>query len=325
MSETYGDILSTSRLIAAKLYYNWLDKINFLEPFSRPESIPSVIYEKRWVAKNDFMVERIFNFLATFNVFSEAGGMWTMHERSSQALSAFDRIVLSEYKNHPTYRFINYGLRLLEAKLEGDTGIWDIVQHNFIFERGLTQPSYQLLCRFIEDIVGQEIKNTSHGHNVTLLGIYPECFISALDEFFNISKFTILTPNDKFKHQIITYCELDVKTAKFSNRVFVEKEYISRSLDKADIIFVANGMGFYRSLNDYISYLKQFSKEGTSIFMVAPTDPKVQIGIEPIFCVHPDFNELPSDLDLQRRFRAMGFTEPKRTGPFNLVFKTVRN
>ncbi len=324
MSETYNDIISVSRSIAAKLYYEWLKKHDLLELFTYPTALPSVFYSKRWVSDHLNIVEKILNFLTPFNIVSEAGGIFTLNDNLEHEIRKFDKIVLNEYSKHPSYLFIKYGLKLLDGKLEGDAGNWDINRNKFLFEQALTQPSYQLLCRFMEEIIDvSNVESNSKSVNVYIVGSYIGCFISSLAELFsNEINLTVITTNKEFKTNTITYCELSNSTAKYSNRIFTAKEFKLSDEIKADLVFIPSGVGFNSTFKAQLAFINQISRSGTMIYLVAPTTPITQIGIEPLFPTHPYFIDIPEDYDLKRHCKAIGFAEPSRIGPFNLIFQT---
>ncbi|MHA2170554.1 MAG: hypothetical protein ACXAB7_11730 [Candidatus Kariarchaeaceae archaeon] len=328
MSLTYKDLHSVSRSIAAKVYLQWLDKHDVLESFSRPESIPSFFYTKRWVPDHHHILEKIFKFLGTFELLTEASGTWIKTENYDHIINnQLDRIVLTEYSSHPTYKFIKYGLRIYEDQLEGDSSVWDLNQYNFIFERGITQPSYQLLCHLIDDIIDDELlTNLNKDLHVSIIGHYQECYITALHNHVpNISMYSIVAPNEEFKEGAITYCELKSETAKFSNRIFTEEEFVRNMERPIDLVLLSNGFGFYKSLKELLAYLNSVTRSGSIIYIFAPTDPAIQIGIEPLFYMHPHYHGIPDDHDIKRQFKASGFDEPKRTGPFNLIFEVKKH
>ncbi|MFV2016075.1 MAG: hypothetical protein ACC656_11640, partial [Candidatus Heimdallarchaeota archaeon] len=117
-----------SRSLAGMVYYEWIEKKGLIELLLRPETIPSIFYQKRWDSESQDIVEGILRFLQSLSILQEAGGTFTMSDNYSVQVHQLKSKLEEKIESHPSYQFIKYGLKLLDYKLDGDGGVWDIVR-----------------------------------------------------------------------------------------------------------------------------------------------------------------------------------------------------
>lgn len=302
-----------SRHVAAKIYFDWIKQNGLVELLLRPETIPSLFYQKKWSSENQEIIEHILLFLESTSLLVDAGGTYTMKEDYMFNVNKLNKLVESDTK-HPSYQFIKYGLQILENRLEGDTGHWDLIRSNFLFEKGLTQNA------FIEfESVKQHLKsidrkfNTSGKDRILIFANYISSSVNILLEGNEtIPEFDILTHDLVHKNRAITFCELKSDTSSLSNRILSIEEL--NEIKKYDLILFPNTLGFHRTIKEQLTFLKSHSKNNALLYVYAPTSANYGIGIEPLFHLHPHFKGIPNTHDFLGQAKAIGWTSSLRIG-----------
>lgn len=314
---------SESRALSAKSYFEWLRVNGIIELLLRPYTVPSICYDKKWDSSNQHFIEEIFQYLTTFQILSEAGGTYKLTDNYLKEVTKLEHIIeLGEHK-HPTQVFIKHGLKILDDKLMGDSGQWDLNKDSFIFERGLTQSVYESRLILLQDVLFSHSDFTIQTNpKVIVYANYIEVVVPLLEAISEkIDSVSIIVPNNNIKDEAISFCETKEAWSTFSAVIFSEPEF-SEQNKKADLVIIPNGLGFYSEFKNQLKFLKNITNYGSTIIGFAATDAHVQLGIEPLFSLHPFYHGLPNTSDFNRVVKANGFLEPKRLDPKNLIFIT---
>lgn len=152
-----------SRFLAGKIYFEWIRKKGLIELLLRPETIPSIFYQKKWDSETQDMVEGILRFLDSLSILQEAGGTYTMKDKYMSQVQQLESTLKDVNEDHPSLQFINYGLKVLENKLDGDAGFWDIVNKNYLLEIGFTQNAFEDFYDIDKHLGGRRLEIQSSG------------------------------------------------------------------------------------------------------------------------------------------------------------------
>jgi hypothetical protein len=303
-----------SRLLAGKIYFEWIKKVGLVELLLRPETIPSLFYQTKWDSENQDIVQGILRFLQSFSILEEAGGTFSMKENYTQQTDYIAHQVKDINQGHPSLQFIEYGLKLLDSKLEGDTGLWDIERKSYLLEIGFDQKAFIEFGNLVNkpdtfDWKFRPIENPT----ILIFANYISNTVNSLLSGNDINKnITIITHDLKHKDRAITFCELKKETSNFSNRIFTLEEY--KSDTKYDLIIVPNMLAFNDSPRNQLNLLKSLSSENALLCLYAPTEAKYSLGIEPIFYLHPDYKGVPNTREFLRQAKSVGWSKDMRMG-----------
>ena len=267
-----------SRKISARLYYDWIKKHGLTQMMSYPETLASIFYQKRWSETSLPFVEGIFSFLSSFKILNEAGGTYSLSEYHQAKLSMIDSEIEERRINHITEKFIRYGLKIVDLKLEGDTGHWDLVQHGYLFNRGMTQKAYTSFCFEVRNYIRENLSEREEFRNFMYYSPFITCPLTKLaSSLKHFDKIGFFVPTDTHKREFISYCELNKNTSPFSPYIYVDSQYQSHT--KFDIIWIPTLLGFFGKIKEQVKFISDTSSKGSYQFWFTPIETQYQIGI----------------------------------------------
>lgn len=217
--------------------------------------------------------------------------------------------------DHPSMQFIKYGLKLLDYKLEGDAGIWDIRRKHYLLEVGFTQNAFEEFCALDKHLVTVDwkFKPIEEPKILIFANFISNMIYSLVGKTGKKRDITILTHDFMHKDRAITFCELNRNTSMISKRIYALEEFETNV--KFDLIMIPNTIGFYRTVKENFTLLQSFSKPNTILYIYAPTEASFSSGIEPIYYLHPDFKGIPNTHEFIRQAKAAGWSQSTRIGP----------
>ncbi|OLS24122.1 MAG: hypothetical protein HeimC2_23960 [Candidatus Heimdallarchaeota archaeon LC_2] len=303
-----------SRSVAGKIYFEWIKKNGLVELLLRPETIPSIFYQKKWPSENQDIIEDILLYLTSMSLVIDAGGTYAMDENYQINANKLTKQVGNLEKKHPSYHFIKYGLSILDNRLEGDSGQWDIIKYNFLFEQGLTQKAFSEFGTVKQHlkIIDRKYVPSEKLHTLIFGNFISNSINILLEGNEQIPEFDIITHDLVHKNRAITFCELKSITSRLSDRILSLDEL--KEIKKYDLILFPNTLGFYKNIKEQLTFLKSISTEDIHLFLYAPTDAKFGVGIEPLFHLHPDYKGIPKSSDFLAQAKAVGWSSSIRIG-----------
>ncbi|MCE7733383.1 MAG: hypothetical protein GPJ54_00805 [Candidatus Heimdallarchaeota archaeon] len=237
-----------------------------------------------------------------------------MNDNYSAKVQQLNLQLDSRNEDHPSMQFIKYGLKLLDYKLEGDAGVWDINRKNYLLEIGLTQNAFEEFCALDKHLVtiDWKFKPVDEPKILIFANFISNIVYSLVGKTGKKRDITILTHDLIHKDRAITYCELSRTTSKISKKIFALEEFEKNV--KFDLIMVPNTLGFNHTVKENFTLLQSLSKSTTILYINAPTEAKYNVGIEPIYYLHPQFKGIPNTHEFGRQAKAAGWSQSYRTG-----------
>jgi len=303
MSRDYEE----QRIIAAQLYFKWLDKIGIIERLIKPETIASVSYDLGFPENIVDILEHILNYLSEFKIIRRAGGTYSLTDDLDRIRKKWSNKITTDPAS-PTVVFIKQGLKLVEDRFDGGTGEWDTVTNHFIIESVYTQESF-----FLND---PRILDTDHIYSyhknpkIGIYGIFPQVCIKLIESIFNDpASITIITPSEEIKNQVISYCEFYEPARNYSSKVALVNDIVPNSMD---LVFIPNGLNYGKPLKEQIKYLNRILRKDGIVYFRDVSNYSHQFGFEVLMTLATKFYNLEEFNDLNRMFKANGFSAVKQ-------------